>query len=66
VIPRQALPAVKDDPDPQRMYTASVIFILQYLFRKNNDSDKPRFTVPDDTALIGYKIVSDNAEGQSE
>jgi hypothetical protein len=63
VIPRQAFPAVKDDPEPRGMYTTSVIFILQYLFLKNNDSDKPHFTVPDDTALIRYSIVN-NEEAQ--
>ena len=63
VTPRQALPGVKDDPEPRGMYTMSVVLILQYLFLKNNDSEKPHSTVPDDTALIRYKIVSDDEQG---
>lgn len=62
VIPRLALFGLKDNPDPRGMYTMSVIFVLQYLFLKNNDSDKLRFAVPNDTELIKYKTVVEGKE----
>jgi hypothetical protein len=62
IVPRQAIPAVKQNPEARGMYVVSVIQVLQYLFLKINNSDKQRFTVPDDIALIQYRIVGETEE----